>query len=604
LRRNPSGRLDRASEEEEEEEVPARAPAMDRASAMDRLQRVLEHVHGRQADGVPLWARLADAGHDPRPKPPEGQCRCSADKWRYVCRCFACLEHWGRAHEFEWTPDLVRPRHLSPRAVAGGPAPPAGRKKFDDIALEEVSGSTRLTSADGRIIGPQSPSVHPRYSGISTFARLPQLHELLANQSSSSGLLHVRVLGGHSLRDRDTGILGDVSDPYVVVRVGTVEHRTPTIKNDLNPVWTGDNEFSFTLGGQDGVLELEVRNANLLIPDNSLGRTSVGLWTLPSGRWQQRREKLVDGQGGELEVDLCLERRSAGTVDIAVLGVPFDSGCSFRPGARFGAESIRANSRLIRPYMIAAQQRPLLERQVVDAGDVACTPFGILQAMDSIFQGCREKLQVARRLVVMGGDHTLSYPVMKAVKERFGPVALIHFDSHLDTFPPMYEQDTWHGSPFRKCWEDGLLAKDGSTHIGIRGSTYAYQDLVDSDQMGIATLTAEDVHERGVQTCLEVVRGRYERAGGAGDRSVMDPQAKSGISKSRTCHQHTLSQVRADFWGRRWGASGALRAPGRGVPTADPRNPCGSQVYDYVIFLLAAGSDFIMSGLVCAGVAS
>lgn len=417
--------------------------------------------------------------------------------------------------------------------MAGGGSPPLRKQKVGDLALEQLDGTTRFTSTDGRIIGPTSPSVHPRYSGIATFARLPQLHEVLSKQPWSGGNLSVRVLGGHSLKNRDTGLLGDLSDPYVVVRIGGVEQRTSTIKNDLDPVWSNDNEFSFTLGESDGVLELEVFNANAVMKDTTLGRASLGIWALPHGRWQHRREVLVDGTGGELEVDLCLDRHPSGAVDIAVLGVPFDSGCSFRPGARFGAEAIRANSRLIRPYMIAAQQRPLLERQVADAGDVACTPFGIQQAMDQILQGCREKLRVAKRLVLMGGDHTLSYPAIKAVAEKWGPVALIHFDSHLDTFPPMYGQDTWHGAPFRKCWEDGLFAKDGSTHVGIRATTYDYQDFVDSDEMGIATLTAEDVHERGVHACVEVVRRRYEKSGGAPvylsiDIDVLDPSVAPG----------------------------------------------------------------------------
>merc|ERR1719221_1254055 len=180
------------------------------------------------------------------------------------------------------------------------------------------------------------------------------------------------------------------------------------------------------------------------------------------------------------------------------------------------------------------QQRPLYERQVVDAGDVPTTPFGIQRATEQIFQDCREKLQVAKRLVLMGGDHTLSYPAIKAVAEKFGPVALIHFDSHLDTFPPMYNQDIWHGSPFRLCWENGLLAKDGSTHVGIRATTYSDQDFKESDAMGITTLTAEEVHERGEQAIVDTIRKRYQqRAQGAPvylsiDIDVLDPSVAPG----------------------------------------------------------------------------
>ena len=120
--------------------------------------------------------------------------------------------------------------------------------------------------------------------------------------------------------------------------------------------------------------------------------------------------------------------------------MPFDSGCSYRPGARFGPEAIRSNSRLTRPFLIAQQQRPLQERQVVDTGDVFATPFNIQQAIQQIYDGCKERLQISRRLLVFGGDHTLSYPSIKAVAEKFGPVVLVHFDSHLDTFPALWGQ--------------------------------------------------------------------------------------------------------------------------------------------------------------------
>lgn len=220
-------------------------------------------------------------------------------------------------------------------------------------------------------------------------------------------------------------------------------------------------------------------------------------------------------------------------IDIAVLGVPFDSGCSFRPGARFGPEAIRTNSRLIRPYIIAQNMRPLLEKQVADAGDVAHTPFGIDEAMQQIYEGCRTALDKAKRLCVIGGDHTLSYPVIKAVKERYGKICMIHFDAHMDTFPPQFGQDVWHGSPFRKCWEEGLLTDDNSTHIGIRATTWSAQDIPDSDAMGITTLTAEDVHDRGVDACIEYVRSRATKDGTVPvyltiDIDVLDPSVAPG----------------------------------------------------------------------------
>eukprot|EP00746_Dinoflagellata_sp_MGD_P140472 gnl/MRDRNA2_/MRDRNA2_73715_c0_seq1.p1 gnl/MRDRNA2_/MRDRNA2_73715_c0~~gnl/MRDRNA2_/MRDRNA2_73715_c0_seq1.p1 ORF type:complete len:423 (-),score=58.80 gnl/MRDRNA2_/MRDRNA2_73715_c0_seq1:109-1377(-) len=220
-------------------------------------------------------------------------------------------------------------------------------------------------------------------------------------------------------------------------------------------------------------------------------------------------------------------------IDIAVVGVPFDSGCSFRPGARFGPEAVRTGSKLIRPYIIAQNMRPLLEKQVADAGDLAHSPFNIDQAMREVYEGCRDTLKKAKRLCVIGGDHTLSYPVIKAVKEQYGRVCMIHFDAHMDTFPPQFGQDVWHGSPFRKCWDEGLLSEDNSTHVGIRATTWGPGDFEESDGMGIKTLTAENVHDRGVDACVKYVRDRATKDGKVPvyltiDIDVLDPSVAPG----------------------------------------------------------------------------
>merc|ERR1712048_1093707 len=117
---------------------------------------------------------------------------------------------------------------------------------------------------------------------------------MLPEQRGSETVLRVRVLAAHNLRNRDTGMFGDVSDPYVRVQIGLQERRTPAIDNNLNPVWNKDNEFSFHIGEQDGTLELEVHNSNYMM-DNTLGRTSVALWALQQGAQQHRRDRLQDG---------------------------------------------------------------------------------------------------------------------------------------------------------------------------------------------------------------------------------------------------------------------------------------------------------------------
>mmetsp|Transcript_13548 Transcript_13548/g.29666 ORF Transcript_13548/g.29666 Transcript_13548/m.29666 type:complete len:567 (+) Transcript_13548:276-1976(+) len=497
---------------------------MPSSSGTRRLQRITAHVHG--TDGEPLWVQLMDA--TARPAPRFGGCRCTAEKWKFVCTCYPCLEHSGREADFEWTPELVSPPKLetllataataraSTPSVSLSPQPTAGKAmprthpSLPELSTVESGGVKRLASPDGSILGPMSPAAHQRFGGIATFCRLPTVTEIVAAKPSTRAKLEVR---GLRLKEEITGRL--------TVRAGSVKSEGP--------------ETKFEVGKDDGFMYLELTGED----GQPTGVAKIGLWSFPMGTWARRSEALLSPSNEEnivahVTFEVRLDRiLGKDFVDIAVLGVPFDSGCSFRPGARFGAESIRANSRLIRPYLIAGQQRPLLERQVIDAGDVACTPFGVDKAMSQIYEDCKAKLEFARRLVVMGGDHTLSYPAIKAVAEKFGPVVLIHFDSHLDTFPPMYDQDVWHGSPFRKCWEENLLAKDGSTHIGIRASTYSPQDFHDSDAMGIATLTADDVHENGVEACLDVVRKRYLKSNGAPvylsiDIDVLDPSVAPG----------------------------------------------------------------------------
>jgi len=313
----------------------------------------------------------------------------------------------------------------------------------------------------------------------------------------------------------------------VVGRVGDVERRTPTINNSLNPVWGAGVGATLVLdvGERDGDLELEVLNSNVVL-DTGLGKTSVGLWTFPLNCWHRRR-LLLGADQGEIEFEVFLERATS-QIDVVVLGVPFDSGLSFRPGARFGPDAIRASSQNVKSIMPQHGQP-----QAVDAGDVDCACRATGQVVDEIYKECGAKLGRSRRLLLLGGDHTLSYPAIKAVAEKFGPLCLVRFDAHLDAFPSRFGVDVWHGSPFQKCWEEHLLAKHGSTQIGARVSICSPKDLLDAEGVGIAALSAQDVHERGVADCVRMVRQRHALSGGAPvylsiDIDVLDPSVAPG----------------------------------------------------------------------------
>jgi agmatinase len=145
-----------------------------------------------------------------------------------------------------------------------------------------------------------------------------------------------------------------------------------------------------------------------------------------------------------------------GSVDVAVLGVPFDSGVSYRPGARFGPSHIRQSSRLLRPYNPAQDVMPFGSQQVADAGDLGVNPFDIGEAIEAIEAGAESTLTRASRLLTLGGDHTIALPLLRCVARRHGPVAVLHFDAHLDTWDTYFGAPYTHGTPFRRAAEEGL----------------------------------------------------------------------------------------------------------------------------------------------------
>ena len=137
--------------------------------------------------------------------------------------------------------------------------------------------------------------------------------------------------------------------------------------------------------------------------------------------------------------------------DVAVLGAPFDSGTSYRPGARFGPMAVRQASRHLRPgHHVELDCSPFSAIQVVDAGDVPVTPFSIDEAMAQIAGHAADLLQGDRKVIAVGGDHTIALPMLRSVASAHGPVALVHFDAHLDTWDTYFNAPTTHGTIFRQ----------------------------------------------------------------------------------------------------------------------------------------------------------
>jgi agmatinase len=201
-------------------------------------------------------------------------------------------------------------------------------------------------------------------------------------------------------------------------------------------------------------------------------------------------------------------------VDIAILGVPFDTGVSYRPGARFGPGHIRESSRLLRPYNPALRVSPFAARQVADAGDIGVNPFDIGEAIAAIERGARDLLERAPRLLTLGGDHTIALPLLRATHAAHGPVAVVHFDAHLDTWDTYFGAPYTHGTPFRRAFDEGLLDPEGCLHVGIRGPLYDAEDLVADSAVGFQLVPATELEHLGSLGVIERIAARV------GDRPV------------------------------------------------------------------------------------
>ena len=217
--------------------------------------------------------------------------------------------------------------------------------------------------------------------------------------------------------------------------------------------------------------------------------------------------------------------------DVAVLGIPFDNGTSYRPGARFGPMAVRQASRHLRPgHHVELDCAPFGLIQVADAGDVPVTPFSIDGAVAQIAAHAGDVMRGGRTVIAIGGDHTVALPMLRSVARVHGPVALVHFDAHLDTWDTYFDAPVTHGTMFRRAFEENLLIEDHSIHVGIRGPVYGHADLADDKRFGFRTIRASDIDDLGIGGTIEAIT---ERAGDlpvylSVDIDVLDPSFAPG----------------------------------------------------------------------------
>ena len=202
---------------------------------------------------------------------------------------------------------------------------------------------------------------------------------------------------------------------------------------------------------------------------------------------------------------LPVEKDASG-LDVAIIGVPLDIGTSNRGGTRFGPRQIRTESVLVRPYGMATGAAPFDSFQVADAGDVALNTFNLTKSIGIIEKHYDGVLEHNAIPVTIGGDHTITLPILRSLHRKHGPMALVHIDAHADINDEMFGERIAHGTIFRRAIEEGLVIPKKMTQIGLRATGYSADDFDWSRRQGVRVVPAEECWYRSLTPLMEEVR--------------------------------------------------------------------------------------------------
>ncbi|NDZ16427.1 agmatinase [Variovorax sp. WS11] len=198
-------------------------------------------------------------------------------------------------------------------------------------------------------------------------------------------------------------------------------------------------------------------------------------------------------------------------LDVGFVGIPFDLGTSNRSGTRFGPRQIRCESVLLRPYNMATRAAPFDALRVADLGDVAINPYSLPDSIARIERAYDAIAAAGCKPITLGGDHTVTLPILRALHKRHGPIGLIHIDAHADVNDTMFDQKIAHGTPFRRAAEEGLIDPQRVVQIGLRGTGYTAEDFDWCRQQGFRVVQVEECWGRSLTPLMSEVR---ERVGG------------------------------------------------------------------------------------------
>ena len=195
-------------------------------------------------------------------------------------------------------------------------------------------------------------------------------------------------------------------------------------------------------------------------------------------------------------------------LDVAFLGIPMDIGTSWRSGTRFGPKQIRAESNMLRPYNMWTKAAPFDSLNCGDIGDIPINTFDLKDSVDRIRSFYDQLLLEEVIPMAMGGDHTLTLPILRSIKKKFGPVALLHIDAHADVNDHMFGEKIAHGTPFRRAYEEGLIKPDLVYQIGLRGTGYTAEDFKEARDWGFNVVQAEELWHKSLEPLAEQIKNK------------------------------------------------------------------------------------------------
>ncbi len=201
-------------------------------------------------------------------------------------------------------------------------------------------------------------------------------------------------------------------------------------------------------------------------------------------------------------------QETADGLDVCFVGIPMDIGASNRSGARHGPRQIRAESCMLRPCGTGNGTAPFDNLQVADIGDLAINTFNLAATCGIITEGIASVLDCGAIPLILGGDHTLTYPVLNAVAARHGPVSLVHIDAHADTSDEMFGEKVAHGTSFRRAAEERLINAGQTIQIGLRGTGYTPEDFDWGRRRGFQVVQAEECWHRSLAPLMKDFRAR------------------------------------------------------------------------------------------------